>query len=155
MIFTNEVLIIFIAVLIVCLIGFKKYIWFISLGYGFSISIIGIMLLILFRNNLNFSFILASIVFILYGLRRSGFLAYREIKNSSYNRKMKSHRSAYPYLKVRLRRSSFHVRNRDAQYPSCIPFPPAPRVQQLPLRFRRTLCVRPQSKRNRICYFPP
>ena len=90
MIFTNEVLIIFIAVLIVCLIGFKKYIWFISLGYGFSISIIGIMLLILFRNNLNFSFILASIVFILYGLRLSGFLAYREIKNSSYNRKMKN-----------------------------------------------------------------
>ena len=90
MIITNEILIIFIAILIVCLIGFKKYVWFISLGYGFSISIVGIMNLILFRNNMNPALIISSIILILYGFRLGGFLAFRELKSSSYNRKMKT-----------------------------------------------------------------
>ena len=45
MIFSMEILFILIAIAVVCLIGFKRYIWFISIGYGFSIAIIGIMLL--------------------------------------------------------------------------------------------------------------
>ena len=90
MIITNEIIIIFIAILIICLLGFKKYIWFISLGYGVSISIIGIMLLILFRDILNVSYIIASIILICYGLRLGGFLAYRELKSTSYNKKMKT-----------------------------------------------------------------
>ena len=90
MVFTTEILIILIAILIVCLIGFKKYVWFISLGYGFSISIVGIMLLILFREDLNPALIISSIILIGYGLRLGGFLAYRELKSSSYNKKMKT-----------------------------------------------------------------
>lgn len=90
MIITNDVLIILIAILIVCLIGFKKYIWFISLGYGFSICIVGIMNLILFRNNINLALIISSIILIVYGLRLGGFLALRELKSNSYNRKMKT-----------------------------------------------------------------
>ncbi len=90
MIITNEILILFIAILIICLLGFKKYIWFISLGYGFSISVIGIMLLILFKDILNISYIIASVILICYGLRLGGFLAYRELKSSSYNKKMKT-----------------------------------------------------------------
>ena len=90
MIITNEVLIILLAILIVCLIGFKKYIWFISLGYGFSISIVGIMNLILFRDNMNPALIISSIILILYGLRLGGFLALRELKSTTYNKKMKT-----------------------------------------------------------------
>lgn len=90
MMVTDEILIIFLAIIIVCLIGFKKYIWFISLGYGFSISIIGIMNLILFRESMNPALIISSIVLILYGLRLGGFLAIRELKSSSYNKKMKT-----------------------------------------------------------------
>lgn len=88
--FSIEILYIFIFVLIVCLLGFKKYIWFISLGYGFSISSIGFMLLFLFHDNLNFSYILGSLILIIYGLRLGIFLALRESKNSSYNKKMKN-----------------------------------------------------------------
>ena len=88
MIFTQEIIIIFIAILIVCLIGFKKYIWFISIGYGGSIAIVGIMMLILFRNNMSSALIISSIILTLYGLRLSGYLAYREIK-TAYNKKMK------------------------------------------------------------------
>jgi len=90
MVITTNLIIILIAILIVCLIGFKKYVYFISLGYGFSISIVGIMLLILFRNELNFSYVFASIILILYGLRLGGFLALRELKSSAYNKKMKT-----------------------------------------------------------------
>ena len=87
---TKEILIIFIAILIVCLIGFKKYVWFISLGYGFSISAVGIMNLILFKNDMNIALIISSIILIIYGLRLGGFLALRELKSNSYNNKMKT-----------------------------------------------------------------
>ena len=88
MVFTTEMLWIFIAILVVCLIGFKKYVWFISLGYGFSISIVGIMLLFLF--DMNPALLISSLILILYGLRLGGFLAYRELKSSTYNNKMKT-----------------------------------------------------------------
>ena len=39
---------IFAAILLVSSIGFKKYVWFISIGYGFSITATGIMLLVLY-----------------------------------------------------------------------------------------------------------
>ena len=90
MIITNEILIIILAILIICLMGFKKYVWFISLGYGFSISIVGIMNLILFREKMNPALIISSIILILYGLRLGGFLALRELKSKSYNKKMKT-----------------------------------------------------------------
>ncbi len=100
---TKELIIIFIAILAVCLIGFKKYIWFISIGYGFSISIVGIMLLILFRNNLELGYIIGSIILILYGFRLGGFLLFREIKSSSYNKKMKNEISDGSHMTIPLK----------------------------------------------------
>ena len=71
-------------------IGFKKYIWFISLGYGFSIAAIGAALLIVFRSSLSAGTALVCVLFILYGCRLGGYLAYREFGISSYNAKMKT-----------------------------------------------------------------
>lgn len=88
MIYTNEILIILIAILVVCMLGFKKYIWFISIGYGLSIFIVGLMTLILFDKTP--ALIISSIILMGYGLRLGGFLAYRELKSSSYNKKMKN-----------------------------------------------------------------
>lgn len=102
MIFTKEILIILIAVLLVCTIGFKKYVWFISLGYGFSITTIGIMMLILFKDK-NSALILSSIIFIIYGLRLGGFLAYRELKSTTYNRKMKNEISDGSHMTISLK----------------------------------------------------
>ncbi len=82
-------LILLIVALIASSIGFKKYVYFISLGYGFSISAIGITLLILFSKELTMGTILLSVLFIIYGIRLSGYLAYREIKSASYNKTMK------------------------------------------------------------------
>ena len=77
------------AILLASSIGFKKYVWFISIGYGFSISATGIMLLIMYGKAMDICGILASIILILYGIRLSGYLAYRELKSKTYNKKMK------------------------------------------------------------------
>ena len=76
--------------LVVSSIGFKKYIWFISIGYGFSIAAIGAALLIIFHGTLTTGTALACALFILYGCRLGGYLAYREFGISSYNDKMKT-----------------------------------------------------------------
>ena len=103
MFFTTEMLFILIAILIVCLIGFKKYVWFISIGYGLSIFITGIMLLVLYHNILILPYILASLLLIIYGLRLGGYLAYRELKSASYNKKMKNEISDGSHMTIPLK----------------------------------------------------
>lgn len=71
-------------------IGFKKYVWFISIGYGLSIAAIGIALLIAGRDHLDPGIIFACALFIAYGCRLSGYLAFRELRGSAYNEKMKT-----------------------------------------------------------------
>ncbi len=46
-------LIIFAVAMLVSSIGFKKYVWFISLGYGFSVMAIGITLFIALWSKIN------------------------------------------------------------------------------------------------------
>ena len=75
--------------LIVSAIGFKKYVWFISLGYGFSIAAIGLVLLITEGRTASAATIFYFILFMAYGLRLGGYLAIREIKSKSYNSVMK------------------------------------------------------------------
>ena len=74
--------------MLVSSIGFKNYVWFISLGYGFSIAAQGLAMLFLYGQNLTPGTILCCVLFILYGLRLGGYLAYREIKSGSYKKNM-------------------------------------------------------------------
>ena len=83
-------LVIFAAALLFSSIGFKKYVWFISLGYGFAVAAIGVVLLIAFAKSLSASTALACVLFIIYGLRLGGYLAVRELKSTAYNDKMKT-----------------------------------------------------------------
>lgn len=89
MIYTTQILITFLLVLLVSSIGFKKYVWFISIGYGLSVFIIGLANLFLY-SNLDVAMIIASILLMIYGIRLSGYLAIRELKSASYNKKMKT-----------------------------------------------------------------
>ncbi len=79
-----------IVALIVSAIGFKKYVWFISIGYGFSIAAISLVLIVLFGGEADAGLIAACVLFMLYGCRLGGYLTYRELKSSSYNKKMKT-----------------------------------------------------------------
>ena len=75
--------------MLVSAIGFKNYVWFISLGYGFSIAAEGLAMLILYGKSLTLGTILCCVLFILYGLRLGGYLAIRELGSSSYKKNMK------------------------------------------------------------------
>lgn len=83
-------LILLVVALVCCAIGFYKYVYFISIGYGFAISGQGIALLVLFREQLNVTIILLSGILILYGIRLSGYLLIRELKSGSYQKHMKT-----------------------------------------------------------------
>lgn len=76
--------------LLVCLCGFKKYVYFLSIGYGFSVAVIGAAMAIMSLMGLYEGVTLAHYIqfalFIIYGFRLSGFLLIREIKNAAYRK---------------------------------------------------------------------
>lgn len=84
-----QFLILFLVALIISAIGFKKFVWFISLGYGFAIAGIGVALLILFLGSLTPVTVILSILLILYGCRLGGYLMIREKRSASYQNTMK------------------------------------------------------------------
>lgn len=88
MVFSWEFWCLFAVSLAISAIGFKNYVWFISLGYGFSIAGEGILMLILFGKSLTLGTVLCSALFIAYGLRLGLYLALREAKSSSYKKNM-------------------------------------------------------------------
>ena len=53
MAFPSYIWLLLITALVVSSIGFKNYVWFISLGYGFSIAAEGILMLLLYRQGLS------------------------------------------------------------------------------------------------------
>ena len=75
--------------MLVSSIGFKNYVWFISLGYGFSIAAQGVAMLVMYGQGLTLGTIICCTLFILYGLRLGGYLAIREFGKSSYKKNMK------------------------------------------------------------------
>ena len=89
MTFPATVWLLFAAALVISSIGFKNYVWFISLGYGFSITGEGLLMLVLFRNGLTSGTALCCAALVLYGCRLGGYLAYRELKSTSYSKNMK------------------------------------------------------------------
>ncbi|MCF0115741.1 MAG: DUF1295 domain-containing protein [Erysipelotrichaceae bacterium] len=84
--------ILFILSLIGCLPGFKKFVYFLSIGYGLSVALVGAGLIgmqlmgTLTGNILTY---LLSIVLVGYGIRLSGFLIIREWKSAGYKKVFK------------------------------------------------------------------
>jgi steroid 5-alpha reductase family enzyme len=82
--------IIFVLSLLVCLCGFKKYVYFMSIGYGFSVAVIGaamaVMSLIGIYPAAGLAHYLQFALFVIYGFRLSGFLLIRELKNAAYRK---------------------------------------------------------------------
>lgn len=80
-------LILFIVALIFCSVGFYKFVYFMSVGYGLAVAAIGAALLIFgFKDYSTVGIILGSVLMIVYGIRLSGFLVYREFKNGAYKK---------------------------------------------------------------------
>ena len=74
--------------MLVSAIGFKNYVWFISLGYGFSIAAQGVVMMIMYGSGLTVGTLITCVLFVLYGLRLGGYLAIREFGKTSYKKNM-------------------------------------------------------------------
>ena len=84
-----QFLVLFVIALIISSIGFKKFVWFISLGYGFSVAGLGLAMLVMFRDNLTPVTTALTIMCVVYGCRLGGDLMIREQKSASYQKTMK------------------------------------------------------------------
>ena len=85
-----QFLILLIVALAACCMGFKKYVWFISIGYGAAIAALGVVLMIMFHQRLTTGTVIMGILFLIYGCRLGGYLAVRELRSASYNTTMKN-----------------------------------------------------------------
>lgn len=75
---------------VMCAVGFYKFVYFLSIGYGFAIAGGGIAAFIMYLINPTATpwyIVLAQLIlFIAYGARLSGFLLVREFKNASFRK---------------------------------------------------------------------
>ncbi len=75
--------------LVVSSVGFYKYVYFISLGYGFSVAVMGVAMFVMSMDALSIGTVAMSLLFLIYGCRLGGYLLIREIKSASYRDTMK------------------------------------------------------------------
>ncbi|MCR5068120.1 MAG: DUF1295 domain-containing protein [Erysipelotrichaceae bacterium] len=89
--FTKLMLFSFIVALVLCSIGFKELVWFMSVGYGFAVMGIGILLLvysIIVKAN-AFTMIMCVLLAV-YGFRLGYYLYRRESRNANYRKTLAS-----------------------------------------------------------------
>ncbi len=91
MVFSPEILIFLGISAVCCSIGFYRFVWFLSVGYGLAAAGIGAGLLVysLVSGNASVGVILLCLLYIIYGIRLGGFLLVRELKNNQYREKLK------------------------------------------------------------------
>ena len=82
-------LILIVIALVVSSVGFYKYVYFISLGYGFSVAAMGVALFVMYMDVQNIATVAMCVLFLIYGCRLGGYLLVREIKSASYRSTMK------------------------------------------------------------------
>ncbi len=67
-------------------IGFYKFVYFLSVGYGFAVCGAGTAILVMYWGRLTPWTIVLCLLFMAYGIRLGGFLLWREIKSASYRK---------------------------------------------------------------------
>lgn len=77
--------------LALCSIGFYRFVWFMSVGYGFSVAGLGVAMFVmsLVRGQFSLPFTILCALCVIYGLRLGLFLFLREVKNATYREKMR------------------------------------------------------------------
>lgn len=86
MTFPNAIWILLLVCAVLCAVGFYKFVYFISIGYGFAIAGAGLFLVLYFQDKLSLAVTLQCVVFMIYGIRLAGFLLIREFKSKSYRK---------------------------------------------------------------------
>ena len=75
---------------VLCCVGFYKFVYFLSIGYGFAVAGGGIAVLIMSlvapTDAPLWILIIEALLFVAYGVRLSGFLLIRELKSASFKK---------------------------------------------------------------------
>ena len=75
---------------VLCAVGFYKFVYFLSIGYGFAVAGGGIAVLVVYLINPTdvplWIMLVQTALFIAYGVRLSGFLLIREFKNATFKK---------------------------------------------------------------------
>ena len=75
---------------VLCAVGFYKFVYFLSIGYGFAVAGGGIAIFVMYLLNPSATplwlVFVQMVLFIAYGARLSGFLLIREFKNISFKK---------------------------------------------------------------------
>ncbi len=75
---------------VLCAVGFYKFVYFLSIGYGFAVAGGGIAVLVMYLINPTATpwwiVVVEAALFVAYGIRLSGFLLVRELKNVSFKK---------------------------------------------------------------------
>lgn len=71
-----------------CCMGFHSFVWFMSVGYGFSVMVIGAFLLVFgfVTKSLTLATAVACVLFVIYGYRLGGYILKRELTNAAYKK---------------------------------------------------------------------
>lgn len=88
---------------LLCGIGFYRFVWFMSVGYGLAVAGCGAALLIasLAQGTIGIPYILLCICLIVYGCRLGLFLLIRETKNKAYRKNLDAQTKPVPiFVKV-------------------------------------------------------
>ena len=75
---------------VLCAVGFYKFVYFLSIGYGFAVAGGGIAVLVMYLINPTATplwiILVEAALFLAYGVRLSGFLLVRELKNVTFKK---------------------------------------------------------------------
>ena len=75
---------------VACAVGFYKFVYFLSIGYGFAVAFGGVAVLVMYLVNPSTTplwiVLIQTALFIAYGARLSGFLLVRELKNVTFKK---------------------------------------------------------------------
>lgn len=83
---------------VLCGIGFYRFVWFMSVGYGLAVAGCGAAMLIaaLVGGSFSVPYLLLCVLFVIYGCRLGLFLLIREIKNAAYKKTLDAQTKPVP-----------------------------------------------------------
>lgn len=90
MAFPSDIWVLALISLAVSSLGWKKFVYFISLGYGFSVAAMGLYMAFRSWTSGHTEGLLLSILLAAYGCRLGGFLLFRELRSASYRKELPS-----------------------------------------------------------------
>lgn len=78
--------ILFLAAMAVSSVGWKKFVYFLSIGYGYSVAACAVLLAVYFKDSLSWANALLCLLLFVYGCRLGTFVLMRELQSASYRK---------------------------------------------------------------------